>query len=132
MAGRISRVTLAQYIVDHLSTAQRGDVLQQVAAYLIDTKRTKELELIVRDVQRLLADGGNVSAIAISAFTLSDAVKTELTAFIKKQTNAKTVSIENIIDESVIGGVKLNLPGRELDQTIARQLTTLRTEYKKA
>jgi len=32
----------------------------------------------------------------------------------------------------VLGGIKLELPGRELDTTITRQLTLLKTRYKKA
>jgi F0F1-type ATP synthase delta subunit len=42
------------------------------------------------------------------------------------------VTLSNMVNSEVIGGVKITVPGRELDQTVARQLTVLKTRFKKA
>jgi F-type H+-transporting ATPase subunit delta len=108
------------------------EIAQQLAAYLIWTRRTKELSLIVRDVQFYLAEHGHIAGSVTSAHELSMTTLKAIESFAKAKTGAKHVSLDRIVDESVLGGIKLEIPGHELDTTIARQLTTLKTRYKKA
>lgn len=132
MARRLSRRSLALYVADNLARGTRGPVVKQLAAYLVESRRTKELELIVRDVQFFLAQQGIISATVTSAFDLSNETKKAVEKLIASQTKAKTIDLESHIDPSVLGGVKISLPGYELDQTIAHQLTVLKTRFKKA
>lgn len=133
MAKKVSRRALAMYIADQIVYGTNVKPLaKQLAAYLIDTKRTKELDLIVRDVEFYLAEQGHVSGTVTSAYALSKETLDSLETFVKKQTSAKAVRLDTQVDESVLGGVKINLPGKEFDATIARALTTLKTRYKKA
>ena len=73
-----------------------------------------------------------MQASIVSAFDLSAETKKALEAFVKTKTKATQVSLSNMVDPSVLGGVKITIPGRELDQTVARQLTVLKTRFKKA
>jgi len=133
MPGRLSRRAVAEYIATELAAGNSKKLLtEQLAAYLIDTKRTKELELIVRDIQFQLAEKGIVQASVVSAFELSSETKKQLEEFVKTKTKATNVSLSNVVDPKVLGGVKITLPGRELDQTVAHQLTVLKTRFKKA
>lgn len=132
MARRLSRRSLALYVVEGLQNGKRRVAITHLAAYLIDTHRTKELELIVRDVQRILAERGVVVGTITSAFDLSTETKKIIEKFVASKTGSKDISLESIVDPGVLGGVKISLPGQELDQTIAHQLQTLRTQYKKA
>lgn len=133
MARKLSRRALAHHVATHLVHGKpQKEIARQLAAYLIWTRRTKELSLIVRDIQVYLAEHGHIAGKVTSARALSVATLKELETFTKQQTGAKQVSLDTVIDESVIGGVKLELPGRELDTTVARQLTILKTRYKKA
>jgi F-type H+-transporting ATPase subunit delta len=132
MAIRYSRRRLASFLAENVGGPNEKKALKQVAAYLVEFRRTKEADLIVRDVLSLMKDMGIVTAHITSARPLSDAVERQLTAFIKQKTAATSVSVESSVDPTVIGGVKISLPGAELDQTIAHQLKRLRTEYKKA
>lgn len=133
MAKKVSRRALAMYIADQIVYGTNVKPLaKQLAAYLIDTKRTKQLDLIVRDVEFYLAEQGHVSGTVTSAYALSKEMQKSLEAFVKKHTSAKAVKLDTQVDESVLGGVKINLPGKEFDATIARALTTLKTRYKKA
>ena len=133
MARKLSRRSVAQYIAKQLAegTAKK-DLTQQLAAYLIETRRTREVNLIVRDVQFYLAEQGHVAGTLTSARDLGASTIKAIEAFAKEKTGAKTVSLDKNVDEALIGGIKLALPGYELDTTIARQLTTLKTRYRKA
>jgi len=133
MPGRLSRRSIAQYIATGLVEGKSKTVLlQQLAGFLVDTRRTKEIDLIVRDIEFNLAEKGYVQATITSAFDLSAETKKALEAFVKQETNATQVSLSSLIDESVLGGVKIAVPGREIDQTVAHQLTVLKTRFKKA
>jgi F-type H+-transporting ATPase subunit delta len=133
VAKKLSRRTLAKYIVDQIqSGASKATIVKQVASYLIETRRTKELPLIVKDVEQELMERGIANATITSAFELSDATLSSIKSMIRHQTGAASVELSEHVDASVLGGIKLELPGRELDNTIARKLTGLRTNYKKA
>lgn len=133
MARKLSRRHLAQYIATELANGKSQKALvEQLAAYLVETKRTSELELVVRDIQFYLAQHGRLSGVVTSAHELSAAALKRIEAFAKQQTNASSVSLDTRVDESVLGGIKLEIPGYELDTTAARKLTILKTRYKKA
>lgn len=133
MAKKLSRRVLAQHFGQQLIAGENKKTLStQLAAYLIDTKRTKELSLIVSDIEFYLASQGVMMAEVTSAFALSESTETAIKKMIASSTGAKDIHLSTVIDESVLGGMKLSIPGKELDSTTSRKLSTLRTEYKKA
>lgn len=132
MATRLSRRKITGYVARQLAAGDAVDKLAlQLAAYLIDSKRTNEVELIVRDIEYELGKQGIVLATVTSAFELSEATHRAVTTLIQDTTSASQVQLRQLIDPTVLGGVKIDLPGLQLDATIARRLTTLRTNYKK-
>lgn len=132
MARKLSRRQIARYVAGQLlDGGSRDKTLKQLAAYLVDQRRTNELASIVRDIAHHLAQAGVVSATVTSAFELSAATKKLIQEYVKQQTSAKTVTLSEVIDESVLGGIKITTPGKELDMTVAHQLTKLRTITKK-
>jgi len=131
--AKLSRRAIAIYIAEQLTgKADSQKVIFQLAAYLVDTRRTKELSLIIRDIQFYLSEAGAVSGVITTANALTAETKKAIEKYIKEQTGAKTVALDSLIDPSVIGGVKVSIPGRELDATVSRSLTVLKTRYKKA
>ena len=133
MARKLSRRALALHVATHLVNGKpQKDIAQQLAAYLIWTRRTSELSMIVRDIQFYLAEHGHVSGTVTSAHDLSATALKEIQAYTKQQTGAAHVTLDTAIDESLIGGIKLEVPGHELDTSVARSLTILKTRYKKA
>lgn len=133
MPKKLSRRSIARYMADTLASGKgRQKVIRQLAGYLVESRRTNELELIVRDVDYNLSLKGITSATITSAFDLTVETKKAITQFIAHHTKSTQISLESLIDPAVIGGVKISLPGRELDQTIAHQLTVLKTRFKKA
>lgn len=132
MARRLSRRALAEYAA---ATIERGDdaarVVKQLAAHLIENKRTKEADLIVRDIEQQLSDRGVVVGQAVSAFTLSSSLQAAIEQDIKKQTGARQISLVYKTDPDVLGGYSVNLPGKRLDRTVRTHLTNLKTRFKK-
>ena len=132
MAGRLSRRRIAEYVATELlSGTGKAALLSQLAGYLVEYRRTDELGLIVRDIEFYMSEKGHVSAVVTSAFDLTSETKKAIEAFVKTKTKAEHVSLSSTIDPSVIGGVKISLPGYEINQTIAHQLTVLKTSFKK-
>lgn len=133
MPSRLSRRAMAEYIATGLIDGKsRKTLFAQLAAYLVETRRTKELDLIVRDIEFNLSQKGFVQTTITSAFDLTAETKKALESFVKSETKASTVALTSVIEPAVLGGVKISIPGRELDQTVAHQLTVLKTRYKKA
>lgn len=130
---KLSRRAVAEHIAERLIAGEsQQKLLEQLAAYLIESRRTKELNLMVRDIQYYLADKGYVSGTVTSAFELSKATEDAIKAFAKSETGASHIQLDAVVDPSVLGGVRLSLPGKELDTTISRKITLLKTRYKKA
>lgn len=133
MAKKLSRRLIARYVAEQLlAGADHKHLSKLLAGYLLDTRRTSELPLLIRDIQLQLAEGGYVAGRISSAHELSSATTKQLELFTKQQTGADTVFLDWSVDASLIGGFKLETPGRILDTTLSRKLTILRTRYKKA
>lgn len=126
MATRLSRRTIARHTADQLLKGD-ADVVRQLAAFLIDTRRTRELELIVRDVEDALVGRGVVIASVASARDLTAEAKKAISTFISQTSGASTVHLRPRVDPSLLGGVKIDLPGEELDTTLRRKLTLLKS-----
>ena len=124
MATRISRRKIADYTAEQLVSGKKAsDVIKEVAAFLIDTKRTREAELLVRDIETALASRGIVVADITSAFPLTEALKAD----VKKLVGSKELLLRETVDPGVLGGIRLQIPGKRLDATLKRKIQALKT-----
>lgn len=131
--AKLSRRAVSEHIAERLIAGEsQQKLLEQLAAYLIESRRTKELNLMVRDIQYYLAEKGYVSGTVTAAFELTKASEAAIKAFAQSETGAAHIQLDTIVDPSVLGGIRLSLPGKELDTTISRKITLLKTRYKKA
>ncbi len=126
MAVRVSRRKLATYYAEQLlkGTAP-GTLATQLAAYLIDTRRTREYELVVRDIEAELAARGTVVADVTSARPLTDSSKKNVMDLITKLHSATSVQLRQHVDPSVLAGVRIELPNEQLDHTVKSKLNRL-------
>ena len=128
MAIRISRRKLARYYTASLINGMDAQKLSvQLAAYLVDSGRLKELKLIIDDIEYQLSLSGVVLANVTSAHDLDELTKTAVTNLIREKTNATQIQLKEYIDPSILGGIRLKFPGAELDTTITRRLNILKT-----
>src|SRR5437660_859208 len=96
---------------------------QEIAAYLLDTGRTGELDSLARELIRYRAEQGVVEVSAVSAHRLS----ADILAAIQKRVQAlypaaKRIMINEVQNPAVIGGVRLELVDRQLDLSIRTKL----------
>ena len=125
MPARISRRKLSEYVAGKLLSGDKT-ALSELAAHLIETRRTKEADLIVRDIESALQSKGVLVADIESAHGLESNVRESLSDYLKKHTSATKVVLREQIDESLIGGVRVHTPDATLDTTIRRKLNALK------
>ena len=122
------RTRLARLLADRTlekGVSKRFD--REIAAYLLSEGRVNELDSLLRDVQADWAEAGHVEVTARSAFPLSAAVRADIKREVKKiYPSAKQIVINEVIDPEVVGGVRLNLPHRQLDLSIRTKLNSFK------
>jgi len=118
----LSRRKIAEYVASQVSDGVLPtDVLQEVAAYLVESGRVRESELLVRAVEDELEAKGVVIANVTSAHQLTNDDKQA----IKQMLQGETVYFRESVDQKVIGGVRIQTPGATLDATISNKLQAL-------
>lgn len=122
MQTKISRRKLAQYAVEAHAKGKLAQALQEIAAYLVESRRLREAKLVVRAIEDELARRGTVVAHVATARPLTS----ELQAAITQLVGAKEISIVATVDPDLIGGVRIETPGKLLDATVKRKLLALR------
>jgi F-type H+-transporting ATPase subunit delta len=81
--------------------------------------------------RRYDADNGIVEICAVTAVELKPALRQALQEKLEKTLN-KTVRLKCRVDAACLGGVRLELPGRQLDGTVKQRLDTLSAMLKNA
>jgi len=77
--------------------------------------------LIVRSIEDELAARGTVVAHVQSARPLSN----EMKEAIQRLLNASTVHLNEEVDPALIGGIRIEAPGKRLDATVKRKILAL-------
>lgn len=101
--------------------------VREVAAYLLDTGRTGQLNSIARDMVKERAAKGVVEVTVVSARELTDAVRADIRAQVEKlYPNATRIVMNERREASVIGGVRLEFPEQQLDLSVRNKLNRLK------
>lgn len=117
------RTRIANAVTKRLGSTDEKTLSQEVAAYLLSENRVGELDSLLRDVMQQRADTGVVEVVAVSAYPLSDTVRTDIKANIKAAyPGAKNIIISEEIDPSLVGGVRLELANQQLDLSVRAKL----------
>jgi F-type H+-transporting ATPase subunit delta len=125
MAARVSRRKIALYVSRQLlAGSKQKDVMKEVAAFLVDTRRTREIDLVIRDIEAELAAGGVVVADVLSAYPLADELKKEVARLV----GAKDLQLRETVDPEVLGGMRISIPGKRFDGTIRHKLEALKAK----
>jgi len=121
MAERISRRKLAGFVVDRIGEGNLNHAIEELAAYLIDTKRTREAGLVARSIEDELAARGTFIVHASSARPINEDVRDA----IQRLLNASKVHLTEEVDPTLIGGIRIEAPGKRLDATVKRKILAL-------
>jgi ATP synthase F1 delta subunit len=128
-SSKFSRTSLAEYITSALDKKTSGRLKKEVAAYLLEKGKTSEVDSLLRDVvaERVRRDN-TVEVTAITAHPLTDPQRAEIEDHVKTiYPGARKVIINSRIDQSVIGGVRLEFSDKLLDLTVSAKLNKLKT-----
>lgn len=126
--ARVSRRKIAQYIAAELAAGMDARMLmQQAASYLLEHRMTSQSELLVRDIEAILArDHGVVMARVTSARALSNELLQKIEQYVANSQGASKVEVSTSIDPSLLGGVVIKTPSAELDTSVRKQLNALK------
>ena len=95
---------------------------------LIDKERISSLELIQKSFKELLNEKNNIlEGKAITAIPMSKEEIKKLEENLSSKYNANII-LENIVDETILGGVLVRLGNKEIDGTIKTRLENLKQE----
>ncbi|HSP22878.1 MAG TPA: F0F1 ATP synthase subunit delta [Planococcus sp. (in: firmicutes)] len=96
---------------------------------LSDRKRLKEISSIVDDYIRLdNADKGIEDAKVYSVSPLTEEQRASISSVFAKKIGKEALRIENIIDPSLIGGLRLQIGNRIFDSSVSAKLERLQRQ----
>jgi F0F1-type ATP synthase delta subunit len=126
-----SRRQLARYAANQIISGEPLAKLSiNLAAVLSEAKRTNDAELLARDIAYELETRGKVaSANLISATEISNDLREQIIKFIKVSANVDEVSIQENIDKSVLGGVRIETAVHAWDKTVSKKLADIRESF---
>ncbi len=118
-----SRAQVAAHVASSL-TSDRNGAMKSAAAWLVSTGRQRQAGYLARDVAKVLASRGYVSARVTTARPMSDETQGRIEKFIREATGAKELELDTAVDPAIIGGAQIETPDAHLDATVRTKLAT--------
>ena len=124
---KYSRTDIARAYVAQAGKQGTKKATKDLAALVLQQGLHAEVDQIIDDIAReYMKQEGIVEADVRTAFPLSNDLKTSLSEKVKKQTGAKTVTLHETVDSTLLGGVIITAPDMELDLSLKTKLAKLR------
>lgn len=123
----ISRRVLVRTIVDQLEKEKMAEVMKRLAAYIIENKLSKQIELILADIETELARRKIVIADVTTARPLVEESREAILDYIRGLTKTQNPELRETVDESLLGGAIIQVAGTELDSSLKTKLQRLKT-----
>lgn len=123
---KLTRRELADYTAEQLVSGN-SKVVDEVAAYLLKAHRTREVRLLVRDIEAALARRGVLVAHVESAHPLAESARTSLETLLANTFDARQLHLDLAVQPELLGGIKVAAADQELDTTARRRLNQLKS-----
>ncbi|MET3635404.1 MULTISPECIES: F0F1 ATP synthase subunit delta [Curtobacterium] len=115
-------------LVQRLVGAKVSPQTTAILEHLVQQPRGRRIGEIVRDASRIVADqAGKVVATVITASPLSDGQAARVARGIAER-YGKDVSVNQVVDPAVVGGVRVQVGGDVIDGTVSTRLSELRLQ----
>lgn len=123
-----TRTEIAQVIAQKtLHLKKYDELVRAVAAYLMSEGHTARVDSFMRDVLKFRAEEGYIEATIVSAFPLGAAERAAVLQVVKQEyPGAKHYVLNHRIDTDVVGGIRMEMAGEELDLTVRAKLNMLK------
>jgi len=124
----VSRRQLAVYAANKLLSGEKMSLIaEELAAALLASRRSGQAELLAQDIAFELERRGKIANASItSAYELRQQLRSQIESFVKKAAKVDQVIINQNIDKSVIGGLRIDTAAHSWDKTLRRKLTEIR------
>ena len=125
--NKLTRKQIAAAFLQLSSTESHTKAIRALAAYLIQQRRTRELDLVLNDIALLVQQKyGRVYAKVTSAHVVDESLRHNLVSLIKQLSKASAVEVSPALDPDLISGVKIETPQFQLDLSVRAKLNQLR------
>ena len=112
---------------------KNSEVTKALIQILTSNKRINLLGGVARAYVDLYNDSKGVkTATVITAVTLTPEIEAKVLSKLKEMTGSDNITINNTIDESIIGGFILRVGDLQYNASIANQLGNLKREFSKS
>ena len=120
-----SRTKVASYAASALSDSsiKREELVTMLAAWLKDSKHSRQATYLVQDIAKILAENGYMYVTVTTAHELSPATHQSIEDFLKEQYgNTVQLEVNEVVNPKIIGGIHLDTPHGSLDATVKSKL----------
>ena len=121
MTMRLSRRKIARYVAGRLASGDKW-IIEELAALIIEERRERDIDLLVRDIEDQLAQSGITIATVETAKPLSEAVRQSVRKLL-----GGDVRLREEVRPELIGGIRIETPTQELDGTISQKIYALKS-----
>ena len=126
MAQRISRRQLARHVVRLLreQPAKQEAIIQQLAAYLVVHKMTKQVDLVLKDIaDEMFVQNKHVTAEISHVHPIDEQeIRTLLGELLVEKAGASSVELHSVLRPELLGGIVVRTPRQELDASVRTKL----------
>ncbi len=123
----MSRRVLARGVARELAAGVDIHVLApQLAAYVIEEGMTKQLDELINDIVYECALRGDSQVVVTTARPLTEDLRTLVMNFVRTHESASTISLAEVVDSSLVGGIVIETPSRRFDASVASSLKQLK------
>lgn len=106
-----------------LRSSKDTDLAREIAAYLLETGRTGELNPLARDLVSARARLGTVELTIVSAHTMDEAARAAIRTLASSlYPKAEHIVLNERIEPDLIGGARVEFPDQQLDMSIRAKL----------
>ena len=115
-------------IVEKVFKNNLSSSLNNFLKIIIDKDRVSAIEAVEKSYKALLNEKNNIiEGIAITAVPMNEDELKQLEANLSSKYN-KNVTLENKVDESILGGVLVRLGNEEIDGTVKNRLAKMKDQ----
>jgi len=125
----IVKTDLKIKILNELLAKSISDLTLSFIVLIAKKKREILLPEIAECFIALYKNNKNIKEVSVvTAKPLDDDLRKEVMSYIEKQSNSK-IELEEIIDESLIGGAIIRMDDKQLDASISSKLKSLKNQF---
>lgn len=122
-----TRKTLAKALLPAVNkSTDPAKLAKTIARYLVESRQVSEVDGLIRDIVKLREQQGIIEVVVTSAFPINQSLRRDIRSLISKKYHDAQVIISEVIDPSVIGGIKLETSEQQLDETVQAKLKSLK------